>query len=113
MRTSNVSQDVRTIKQLLEDLPPRPDLEGMVRGFVAPLRFSDKRFTNYEPAHPSQEAAERTLRHLAIELDQGPSIFVSLRERLRRFGPAPRATSRRSLYLDGGFGVGKTHLLAS
>ena len=59
------------------------------------------RFASYIPGpeHPSQEAALTASRAFATRIDQP----TSQRRRFRRAG----------LYLDGGFGVGKTHLLAA
>ncbi len=61
------------------------------------------RFATYAPAHPSQAAARDRLAALAADLGRAPR-----RGLFRRAAPPPR-----SVYLDGGFGVGKTHLLAS
>jgi cell division protein ZapE len=67
------------------------------------------RFSTYVPdaAHPSQAAAVRDLETVARSLDAP----VQRRSRWRR-APSP-SPSLRGRYLDGGDGVGKTHLLAS
>jgi cell division protein ZapE len=96
---------------VLSRLPARPDPAALVAGFVPPPRFAAKRFTDYapDPRHPSQAAAVRRLRALA----------AGLREEARGgFGRLLRGRSGRrrggsGVYLDGGFGVGKTHLLAA
>ena len=78
------------------ELPRRAD-------WVPPPRFGRVSFRSYRPAHPSQQAA------LAAVTD-----FAAWRPRPGRF-PWSRPTPPpvRGLYLDGGFGVGKTHLMAA
>jgi cell division protein ZapE len=77
--------------------------------FVPPARFADKRFDNYRPGEPSQHLARDRLAALAAEMRSrahaGPIA------RLRARWSAGRAGG--GVYLDGGFGVGKTHLLAA
>ncbi len=77
---------------------------------VVSPRFADSSFDGYlpDPAHPFQAAAKQTLRGLAQSLS-------STRAQRRLRLPPRRHTLRpgRGLYLDGGFGVGKTHLLAA
>ena len=65
------------------------------------------RFDSYrpDPEEPSQSAALDALRGFADRLRQPPP-----RRRLRRRASPPPGAG---VYLDGGFGVGKTHLLAS
>lgn len=98
------------LDRLIAALPPRPDLAELMSEFVPPARFADKRFQNYAPAHPSQTAARDRLQALAAQLNRparGAGLLARLGRNRRR--PAPG----RGVYLDGGFGVGKTHLLAA
>lgn len=85
----------------------RPDVPAsrLVAGLVPPRHFAEASFAGYEPdpAHPSQEAARSRVREVAEELAAGPR-----RTWWRRSRRDPAA-----VYLDGGFGVGKTHLLAA
>ncbi|TDD15028.1 cell division protein ZapE [Kribbella turkmenica] len=79
---------------------------------VPPPRFADVRFTTYrpDPDEPSQAEALAVLSERADVLArprQAPSLWSRLR------GRAPASVGRPGIYLDGGFGVGKTHLLAS
>ena len=94
---------------LLRSLPARPDPAALVAGFVPPPRFAAKRFGDYapDPRHPSQADAVRRLREVADELQsaQRRGWLGGL------FGG--RAKAGTGVYLDGGFGVGKTHLLAA
>ena len=86
---------------LTERLPEVP-ADSVLAGFVPPRHFADATFATFRPvpAHPSQEAALERVRSVA-EVARTPR---------RRFA---RRTSPAAIYLDGGFGVGKTHLLAS
>lgn len=100
-----------TLEALIEDLPQRPDPGELLAGFVPPPRFADKRFEDYapDPLFPSQGAAVERLRRVAASLGEG-----SLDGWMRRMRFAIGGRSRGSgVYLDGGFGVGKTHLLAA
>ena len=98
-----------SLDTLLAALPARPDAAELVAGFVPPPRFAAKRFDDYQPdpAHPSQPAAVRRLREIAAELNAARGGWARLRASL---GGGRRGSG---VYLDGGFGVGKTHLLAS
>ncbi len=91
----------------LVDRHPEIAPEELVAELAPPPRFADVRFDTYVPTpdEPSQTAAVEAAREFAA------GIAVE-RRRKGWFGrrtpdPAP------GLYLDGGFGVGKTHLLAS
>lgn len=86
---------------------PHVPAETLLAGFVPPRHFADASFDSYrpDPAHPSQAVARDRLRALAADLAAPPAR--GWRSLLRR-DHAPAA-----VYLDGGFGVGKTHLLAA
>lgn len=91
----------------------RPDVapSRLVADMVPPPRFRDVSFDGYraDPAVPSQAAAVAAARSFAAAIDDG----VSMRRR-GWFRSRPAEPGQGSgLYLDGGFGVGKTHLLAS
>lgn len=84
-----------------------------------PPRFSDVTFATYVPQDPSQSGARERLtgilqsrawRTSAAETGRGKA-----RGERRPAWPWQRRQSEQGtgLYLDGGFGVGKTHLLAS
>jgi cell division protein ZapE len=100
---------VPTLHDLLAAIPARPHAAELVAGFVPPPRFAAKRFGDYrpDPRHPSQAAAVQRLRALAAELNAARGGWARLRAALA--GGARGG----GVYLDGGFGVGKTHLLAS
>jgi cell division protein ZapE len=87
---------------------PQLDRRRLVRELVPPPRFDAERFTTYrpDPAEPSQAAAVTRLERYAAALGQPTGG--------RWFGRRKtRGDDARGIYLDGGFGVGKTHLLAS
>ena len=87
--------------------------ERMVAEMVPPPRFMGARFATYlpDPAQPSQSEAVRILEGFAATLGRsgGPGGPAAKK---RWFGRAA-APAPGGIYLDGGYGVGKTHLLAS
>lgn len=85
---------------------PHVEAGRLVREMVPPPRFDGVRFETYvaDPAQPSQAAAVARVKAFA----HGPAPEVR-RGWFRREAPAPAG----GVYLDGGYGVGKTHLLAS
>ena len=90
----------------LVDREPVVVAADLVGSMVPPPRFADVRFATYrpDPAQPSQQAAVESLTSFADTL-------TAVRPRRFRRASAPAAPP--GVYLDGGFGVGKTHLLAS
>lgn len=89
----------------LVDRSPHLDAAALAQRFSPPARFHDVRFDTYspDPAHPSQAHAREKCAAFAVP-------FVAGR---KWFGRAKTPAAKPGLYLDGGFGVGKTHLLAS
>jgi len=89
---------------------PDPPVDRLVTALTPPPRFAGVRFSTYEPdpAHPAQAAALPVLSSLAARLREPPPTGPLAAFRRRR-----RPETAPSVYLDGGFGVGKTHLLAS
>lgn len=96
---------------------PRVPADRLVAEMVPPPRFDGVRFDTYipDPNQPSQTEAVRVLSAFAAGLDGAPAGGGAGRRRLFGFGKAPKKTPSgpRGVYLDGGYGVGKTHLLAS
>ncbi|WP_414695839.1 cell division protein ZapE [Pedococcus sp.] len=93
---------------------PRPDRDRLVRELVPPPRFDTERFSTYrpDPAQPSQGAAVQRLEAYAAGLAARVDDARGAGGRWWRRGSGKPQPSR-GVYLDGGFGVGKTHLLAS
>lgn len=92
----------------LTDRRPSVTPERLVAQLVPPPTFADVSFDTYrpDPAEPTQAAAVEACRRFcaqAIERRAGKKKLFGKREVLPGVG----------IYLDGGFGVGKTHLLAS
>ena len=86
-----------------------PDVaaQDLVAGFAPPPHFSHVSFESYrpDPYYPGQAAAVA-----------GARAFVAAPAQVKKRGWLRKATPaevRPGIYLDGGFGVGKTHLLAS
>lgn len=79
----------------------RPLVEGpdLVASLTVPPHFADATFETYrpDPDFPSQAAALSAVKSFAAGAT----------------GKLRRSSAGRGLYLDGGFGVGKTHLLAA
>ncbi len=90
----------------LVDRDPVVAPASLIASLVPPPRFDDARFETYvpDPSQPSQAQAVRVLSEFATTLEPAPR---------RLFGRARPAPGRPGVYLDGGFGVGKTHLLTS
>jgi cell division protein ZapE len=90
--------------------------DRMVAEMVPPPRFMEARFTNYlpDPAQPSQGEAVRILEGFAGTLGRSGGAGGQGGGLRRWFGrSAPTPSGPGGIYLDGGYGVGKTHLLAS
>ncbi|HET8616700.1 MAG TPA: cell division protein ZapE [Actinomycetales bacterium] len=90
----------------LADRRPVVDRDTLLAELQPPPRFAGERFASYrpDPQHPSQAQAVETLGAFAEGIGR-PRRHGLLRRR--------RTTPARGVYLDGGFGVGKTHLLAA
>lgn len=95
---------------------PRPAPERLLADLVPPPHFSGASFASYrpDPAQPSQAGAVTALEGLASRVGAGREAHRGggLR-RLLGGGRSPDADRPLGAYLDGGFGVGKTHLLAA
>ena len=94
----------------LVDRRPAVSPERLLADFVPPPRFAGERFSTYRPdeAQPSQAEALHRLERFADDV-RDPAGGA----RWWRFGGRAAPRGPAGVYLDGGFGVGKTHLLAS
>ncbi len=95
---------------------PRVPADRLVAEMVPPPRFDSVRFDTYvpDPGQPSQTEAVRVLAGFAAGLGESRPGAPGKRGFLG-FGrkPVKAPAGPRGVYLDGGYGVGKTHLLAS
>ncbi|MFF0910618.1 cell division protein ZapE [Microbacterium enclense] len=93
----------------LVDRDPAVSGAEMVDALVPPPQFDGATFDSYraDPAYPSQQEAKELLQAFA----GGASAPVKKVGFFRRAEKTPPV--KPGVYLDGGFGVGKTHLLAS
>jgi cell division protein ZapE len=92
----------------LVDRHPAVSPERLIAQLVPPPAFAGVSFESYhpDPAEPTQAAAVRATREFA-------EVAVQRRAGRKRLFGKPAVQPGVGLYLDGGFGVGKTHLLAS
>jgi len=84
-----------------------PGLSGdeMIQQLVPPRQFASASLESYRPDrdYPSQGAAVAAIRTFATGFGGGGGLF----------GRRKQQVAKPGIYLDGGFGVGKTHLLAA
>jgi len=92
----------------LTDRQPQVTGAQMLASLVPPPQFDQATFDSYraDDAFPSQEESKEKLMRFAG--GGAPAKKAGLFSRAKK-EPAPKP----GVYLDGGFGVGKTHLLAS
>nr|WP_200307687.1 cell division protein ZapE [Streptomyces adelaidensis] len=121
---SSSSATVSGISPIPEAVPvslctrePRVPADRLVAEMVPPPRFDSVRFDTYipDPNQPSQTEAVRVLSGFAAGLGGAHATGAAGKRRFFGFGgKTPKVpTGPRGVYLDGGYGVGKTHLLAS
>ncbi|WP_022872538.1 cell division protein ZapE [Nesterenkonia alba] len=97
----------------LSQRTPQVGVDDLLGSLSPSFRFSEVSFDSYipDPGHPSQAEAVEVLRGFAENVNgagQGSGGFFS-----KLFGRGAEDSAPQGIYLDGGFGVGKTHLLAS
>jgi cell division protein ZapE len=92
----------------LVDRHPTVSAHRLISELVPPPTFATVSFDNYypDPAEPTQAAAVRSCKEFC-------ETAVQRRAGKKRMFGKPTVQPGVGLYLDGGFGVGKTHLLAS
>ena len=96
----------RGSRRRLADVVPQVDATRMAASLAPPRQFREARLENYRPEEdqPSQAEAVEAVRAFGADWSAKPGGL---------FRRGPRPPERPGLYLDGGFGVGKTHLLAA
>ncbi|WP_155059355.1 cell division protein ZapE [Streptomyces blattellae] len=99
---------------------PHVPADRLVAEMVPPPRFDSVRFSTYipDPNQPSQTEAVRVLEAFAGGLGGAPASATAKRGFFGLGKPKAAKAAKtpagpRGVYLDGGYGVGKTHLLAS
>ncbi len=100
----------------LVDRNPRISGTELVATLTPPPQFATASFDSYVPDenYASQAEARDLLRAFVSPRGNGASAkggFFGFGK--KRIEPAPTAAAKPGVYLDGGFGVGKTHLLAA
>ncbi|MCU1640293.1 MAG: cell division protein ZapE [Nocardia sp.] len=98
------------MQQRLVDRHPEVPADQLVAQMVPPPTFDEVSFASYipDPKEPSQAAAVRAAEDFAVKVTK----LHQAASKKPLFGKK-KPVSGIGLYLDGGFGVGKTHLLAS
>ncbi|WP_019927883.1 cell division protein ZapE [Nocardia sp. BMG111209] len=98
------------MQQRLVDRHPDVPADQLIAQMVPPPTFDEVSFATYipDPNQPTQAAAVRK----AEEFAQQVGRIYAANHKKSLFGKK-KHVSGAGLYLDGGFGVGKTHLLAS
>ncbi|WUN35728.1 cell division protein ZapE [Kitasatospora sp. NBC_00315] len=106
-----VGSETATTPVALTDRRPVVPAERLVAEMVPPPRFSDVSFGSYlpDPTQRSQYEAVQVLEQFAGTLNS--TATAPKRSWFRRTAATPAGPA--GVYLDGGYGVGKTHLLAS
>ncbi len=92
----------------LIDRQPQVTGAEMLASLVPPPQFDNATFETYraDDAYPSQEETKQILQRFSGQ--SAPTKRAGLFSRAKKEAP-----QKPGVYLDGGFGVGKTHLLAS
>jgi len=98
-----------SVPSLVERAPQMTGAE-LAASLVPPRQFADATLDNYrpDPDYPSQAEAVTAVRTFVAAWNKSSGGGGGL---FSRRGRAPE--TKPGLYLDGGFGVGKTHLLAA
>ncbi|WP_335938805.1 cell division protein ZapE [Streptomyces sp. PTD5-9] len=96
-------------------LEPHVPADRLVAEMVPPPRFDSVRFDTYvpDPRQPSQREAVEVLSGFATGLGGAHATGSGKRTRWLFGRKTAAAGAPLGVYLDGGYGVGKTHLLAS
>ena len=104
----------------LSERNPQVSSEELLAGFHPSYRFGEVSFDTYipDPAHPSQAGAVERLREFAASMTsvkKSGGFFARFkRDNAKQKNGGKNSNGQpNGVYLDGGFGVGKTHLLAS
>jgi cell division protein ZapE len=94
----------------LLDIHPVMSIDQMLRHFVPPAQFETASLENYvpDPLFPSQAEAVAKVKAFVNQAPASKSSGWKLGN-----GKSKAAALKSGVYLDGGFGVGKTHLLAA
>ena len=92
----------------LIDRQPQVTGAEMLASLVPPPQFDNATFETYraDDAYPSQEETKQILQRFSGQ--SAPTKRAGLFSRAKKEAP-----QKPGVYLDGGFGVGKTHLPAS
>lgn len=113
-----MSTDKQHSSPRLTDRQPSISGAELVATLVPPPQFDHASFESYrpDPEHPSQEEARDLLQAFTAPespIQRGGGGFLGFGRKKASAEPRGLQISKPGVYLDGGFGVGKTHLLAA
>lgn len=111
-----MSHAAHTASRLIDRHPAISGAE-LVTTLIPPRQFHEASFDSYQPdeAYPSQGEARDILRAFSAPeapISRGSGLFGFGRKKTLGAEQTSKVT-KPGVYLDGGFGVGKTHLLAA
>lgn len=104
----------------LTDRKPSASGTELVATLVPPVQFDEATFASYtpDPDYPSQSYALEVLQNFVrpeqpIQKNQSSFFGFGKKKPIEPSENQRAVVSKPGIYLDGGFGVGKTHLLAA
>lgn len=113
------SHEQHTSPRLIDRKPSASGTE-LVATLIPPVQFDEATFASFQPDpdYPSQAYAREVLENFVrpASLPQKPQTgFLRFGKKKAEVRSAPLSAviTKPGIYLDGGFGVGKTHLLAA
>ncbi|MBF4615049.1 cell division protein ZapE [Curtobacterium sp. VKM Ac-1376] len=95
----------------LVDRDPQVTPQQMAAALVPPPQFTDASFDSYRP--DPDYASQASVRDAVAAFVAAGPVDTPRRGLFGRRKQAAEPTAKSGVYLDGGFGVGKTHLLAA
>lgn len=95
----------------IDDIDFSISIDSLIESNAIPPKFKKCTFDNYYPDknYPSQEEVKEKLKAFIKQMED----FRKVRERPKFLRAISKVKKTKNIYLDGVYGVGKTHLLAA
>ncbi len=95
----------------IDDIDFSVSIDSLIESNAIPPKFKKCTFENYYPDnnYPSQEEAKNKLKAFVKQMED----FRKIKERPKLLRAISKVKKPKNIYLDGVYGVGKTHLLAA